>query len=445
MQTDVLSANPHEPLAETLVPLLQSATRLELAVAFMTRYGVDLLLNNVHLPNDDVTVVVSVRTPTDLDAVQDIFRQWPNRVWIDLGFETPTERVARLQAQLHSKLVIVQSRLGQVQAVIGSHNWTRMALTGRNGEVSVRLTGTDADVEIQDLRQHVVTLRQAETCERFDPARMDFYKAIQNQQATENIDYVERPVLVVRAEAATAAAGYPDRLVTFIPSNNSGVSNLSTTTSVHFYLYDPGDLHRPGGRPLRPPFFYEGAISMVNNANNGGVADRPVTAVIQTRAAPVVHLTPILPVGHGCEYEVVFDVERRVHRPQSPRLYYGWGKKPTVKDVLLTVEATDPGRDVEVKQDVARPYTWWGKGWTRPARIERVFSVTVPFAEEVYSDDPYEIAECLLRSRRSPQENQNDIIRVARPPAHALRLSREDTQAENAFWFRVGGWLNEDK
>lgn len=451
MQVRVRSANPHEPLAAVLAPMLSTTTRVELAVAFMTRYGVDLLLSVPPLEPENVVVVVSVRSPTDLDAIQDIHDRWPGRLWIDLGFEAPTEPIARSAAQLHSKVVVLASAPGQVDALVGSHNWTRMAMTGRNGEVGVHLSGSDEDREIQELRQHIQNLRRAPTCEPFDPTRIEFYRAIQRskEEPEFELDLAIENVLVVRAEASAgvAAESYPARLVTFIASGSSGLDTLSTTTPVHFYLYESGDLHRVGiGAPRRPPLHYRGTVSMVNKTANGKVLDRAVNSVIQTRAAPIIDLTAVLPSGHDRTHEVVFDVVRCDKQSRSPKLYFREGAKPSHKTVLITTEAVDPGRDVKFEKQGhgIAAYSWWGQNWTRPEGLKRTFKLTIPYSSQVYEGDPYKLAEELIANRMPNRNTEQQPIRVERPGDGRTDRGDQERSGENPFWFRVGGWLRDE-
>jgi hypothetical protein len=285
----------------------------------------------------------------------------------------------------------------------------------------------------------------------FDPERIDFYKAIQRskEEAEFELDLAIENVLVVRAEASAGvdAVSYPNRLVTFIASGSSGLDTLSTTTPVHFYLYESGDLHGVGNAPpRRPPLHYRGTVSMVNKNANGKVLDRPVNSAIQTRATPIIELTTVLPSSHDRTHEVVFEVVRCDRQSRSPKLYFREGEKPSHKTVLVTTEAVDPGRDVRFgKQgDGVAAYRWWGQNWTRPEGLKRTFKLTIPYSRQVYEGDPYKLAEELVAHRMPDRKAEQQPIRVERPGDERTDRGDQRRSGENPFWFRVGGWLRDE-
>lgn len=443
MLVEVLSEDPHQPIEQTIIPLIQRSSRVELAVAFLTRYGADRLKESVSVTGDDVTIVVSVRAPTDLDAVHELYQKWPGRVWIDLGFSNPQEPYTGMRAQLHSKVVITKSMSGTVDAIVGSHNWTRMALTGRNGEASIKLSGTDDDEEIGQLRRHITALRDAETCEFFDPDSLEFYKAVQRSEKPAHDDFTLRDVLVVRAEALGTADKYPRTLLTFVPSDDAGLSTISQRTPVHLYLYDQGHLHGQPALSLQDPLRYEGTVQMINQTASGSVTARSVDSVIDGRVKPVLTLTTTIP-AHQHEYEVVFKVERMGSERRPPLVYAQAGPKPSVKRTIVEEAATDPGRDMTGEDAPSGSYNWYGGAWSRPKDLQTTVTIRVPYPKQVYGGSHKSRIRELLGARPASKSRSGESATFEINDG-ATSKAVDERSTSNPFWFRVCGWLSENQ
>ena len=116
---------------------MAKARRVDAAVAFVTRAGVDLAHREIDTSRCDVCIVTSVRWPTDIRAVAELAIRWPNAVWIHLAGDSPHEKFGD-KYQMHSKAIAIEGQ-GEFTGFVGSHNWTFAALDGLNLEATVEV------------------------------------------------------------------------------------------------------------------------------------------------------------------------------------------------------------------------------------------------------------------------------------------------------------------
>ena len=177
MNVQILYPGVHTPIRRDLEHELLKAQKCDIAVAFMTRRGIEFLRCNLH-NRLDWRLVVSVRYPTDLKVLNELVKHAPNRVWIHLAGYTPEEKRGH-KYQLHTKLVRIESGQNKIKTIVGSHNWTGMALEGINIENSVLIECASTDQAAVDSLNHF------EGCLKesvpFDPADLDYYLFIQKK------------------------------------------------------------------------------------------------------------------------------------------------------------------------------------------------------------------------------------------------------------------------
>lgn len=274
MMIRLLHPLPHTPLRSVLEPLFQQASRIESAVAFVTKPGVRTYLTLVPKPSirQNSRFVASIRWPTDLDALRDLAAAMPGRVYIHRGYFLPEES-NHDRSLMHSKTVYIENGHGDVHVLVGSHNWTGQALDGNNLEASVHIQCLHGDVFAEQVRMHID--RCVAESELFDPSRLDDYKAIQvalhgspNNPDEDQFGFVRQPVVVIHAEENEAGlADRLDKLRLYSPVWDAEDDKLfSKDQAVHLYLYPLGSLFT-GRLPAQDPVLYTGLVEMLNRPN----------------------------------------------------------------------------------------------------------------------------------------------------------------------------------
>jgi hypothetical protein len=274
MMIRLLHPLPHTPLRSVLEPLFQQASRVESAVAFVTRPGVRTFLKLVASPpvRQNSRFVASIRWPTDLDALGELAAKMPGRVYIHRGYFLPEES-NHDRSLMHSKTVYIENGRGDVDILVGSHNWTGQALDGNNLEASVHIQCPQNDPFAAQVRTHID--RCVAESEVFNPSRLDDYKAIQvalhgwpDGPEEEALGFVREPVVVIHAEEdQPGLANRLDKLRLYSPVWASEDDKLfAKDQAVHLYLYPPGSLFT-GRLPTENPVLYTGLVEMLNRPN----------------------------------------------------------------------------------------------------------------------------------------------------------------------------------
>jgi HKD family nuclease len=333
MMIRLLHPLPHTPLRSVLEPLFQHASRVESAVAFVTRPGVRTFLKLVANPavRQNSRFVASIRWPTDLDALGELAAKMPGRVYIHRGYFLPEES-NHDRSLMHSKTVYIENGQGDVHILVGSHNWTGQALDGNNLEASVHIQCPQSDPFAAQVRTHID--RCVAESEVFDPSRLDDYKAIQvalhgwpdgpDEEASE---FARETVVVIHAEEdQPGLANRLDKLRLYSPVWESADDKLfAKDQAVHLYLYPPGSLFT-GRLPTQDPVLYTGLVEMLNRPNDpvGRRAnctirdfDRPVLSDL-TGAIPTESRRPVRQLVIGLKQ----------HGPVRPAFYHRGSKAP---------------------------------------------------------------------------------------------------------------------
>jgi hypothetical protein len=273
---------------------LRAATSLDVAAAFVTQAGVDFFLHQLrHVPPDHCRLSVSVQFPTDLKAMCQLSDSLGDNLHIHLGSDRPLEKSGRSSPLMHSKVVWVGKRDGEVTIFVGSHNWTSTALDGVNIEASVRVESREDEPFATAVKTHLDACFEAGV--RFDPTALAFYRAI---QARLYPDSPRRPVAEAIAEFTKVPRGQavvihaedhrhirsPDLLV-YLPMGGRVPHEWFNTvpTTLYLYLYPRGTLleHRP---PRADPSFFEGTVEYFSRTRRPG---EPVDAQIRDLTRPV--------------------------------------------------------------------------------------------------------------------------------------------------------------
>jgi hypothetical protein len=295
--------NPKERFRKTLDHALGSASTADAAVAFITKSGVEFFSSWVtKLGPDRCRLTTSVQFPTDLDALCRLSASLKDRLHIHLGSKTPQEKLSWASPLIHSKILQVANGSGHTFTFIGSHNWTAPALDGVNLEASVCIECEPEDSFASDVKTHLDACFAASV--PFDPADLQFYKALQRdyfpkrpeQPEREEMDEFVRvpdpPAVVIHAEDFRSSK-LPEDLLLYLPLDRfhpHGWFDPTAPTRIYLYLYPPGTLL--GKQPLSAlPFLYEGGVSTFGHVNNPILGQR-VTCQIQQLGQPKLEDVP---------------------------------------------------------------------------------------------------------------------------------------------------------
>jgi hypothetical protein len=333
MNIRLLHPLPHTPLRSVLQPLFQHASRVESAVAFVTRPGVRTFLKLVPDPavRRNSRFVASIRWPTDLDALCELATAMPGRVHIHRGFLLP-EEINHDRPLMRSKMVYIEDGRGGVHVLVGSHNWTGQALDGNNLEASVHVECPPGDSFAAQVRTHID--RCVAESEVFDPSRLDDYKAIQmslhgwpDGPGEEPFGFVREPVVVIHAEEdQPGLANRLDKLRLYSPVWEVKDDRLfAKDQAVHLYLYPPGSLFT-GKLPTQDPVLYTGLVEMLNRPNDP--VGRRANCTIRDFSRPVLSdLTGAIPTeSRRPVRQLVIGLTK--HGPVRPAFYHRGSKAP---------------------------------------------------------------------------------------------------------------------
>ncbi len=286
MKVQLLHPLPHTPLRDVLAPLFLNASRVEAAVAFVTKPGVRTFLELVASDSlrKNTRFVASIRWPTDLNALAELAAKMPGRIFIHRGYFLP-EEINHDRTLMHSKTVYVESSTGDVHVLVGSHNWTGQALDGNNLEASVQIECSKDDAIASQLRTHID--RCIAESEVFDPSRLEDYKAIQvalhgspDGPDEPLVGFAWQPVVVIHAEEGQPGlAARLDKLRLYTPVWEDKDDKLfAKDQAVHLYLYPVGALFT-GAMPAQDPVLDTGLVEIMNLPN----------ARVRRRANCVIH------------------------------------------------------------------------------------------------------------------------------------------------------------
>jgi HKD family nuclease len=323
---------------------LQTATDLDVAVAFMTEAGVDFLLGCLggSISAAQCRVSVSVHFPTDLKALRRLSARLGEQLHIHLGSQTPKEKSSKSSPLLHSKVVWIGRVSGATTIFIGSHNWTSAALDGANMEASIRVECKSNEPFAQEVRAHLDACFDAGV--RFNPADLDFYRSLQarlhpsllfphSEEIGDFLHVPSAPAVVIHAED-NRTDGSPN-LGLYIPKGREPPDNwlsANLRTRVYLYLYPAGSLL---GRnpPSANPVLFEGEVRTFSDIKNP-IDGQQANCQIRDLNRPVLETLspPVIPAaGWGVQAQVVASLTRR-----------GGGSLP-----VYVVDRTRPGIRVE--------------------------------------------------------------------------------------------------
>ncbi len=268
-------------------------------------------------PGLGVRLVVSVRFPTDLDAVLRLSDRLPGCVFIHTGFKEPQEPDGD-RGQFHSKLVLIERDDDERIVLVGSHNWTENALAGHNLEAGMVVHCRERDPLVGQVRRHIEAC--IEQSEPFDAQRLRFYQTVQAdlQPPKPTVPSEDFPgfewldALVIHAELDPGATELPEPIRLYLPLREPLLADYFTSQQlVWLFLYPPGTLigRRP---PATQPRLFTGRVVMNNAASDAPVIDRAVNGQLDDVRRPAIIVLPDenLPSPSGERAQIVLRLER---------------------------------------------------------------------------------------------------------------------------------------
>ncbi len=392
MKVSICYSQPHKPLFDLLADALGNGGKLKAAIAFVTRRGVDFLRE--HFKGDRFQLIVSIRWPTDLDALARIANEYPDSIWLHMGGFIPQEKKAE-RFQLHSKVVCIENN-GNVDLFIGSHNWTATALHGINLEAGVHIRcGKDEEVA-KDLIEHINEC-QSES-QKFDPNQLSFYKEVQNKlhrspnrEEDQDIDgFIREQTLVIHAEAEQNCIFGLSSLQLFMSPLNFGIEDTFLFKKVDLYLYPPKTLFGHT-KPIEKPVFYTGKMTMMNDPNDAPVEHRDINSKISSIHHPKIELQTDISDDQNPGLQIVMKLEKEGEKYVN---VYHRGKQPKISSRVEKGEIYHPQK--WVNDEKLFNYFRGKKGASSPLCVElpeflfEEIELDIPSNKIVYPDDPLE-------------------------------------------------------
>lgn len=424
-QISLCDADPKAPFAKALAASWRKGLFTEVAVAFLTKGGVEFFEDNClgHQDSSRCVLCFAVQWPTNLEAVARLFPLLGSNLKIHLGLKTPVESGTDVTPLMHSKVVLTHNSDGTCTAFVGSHNWTANALNGINCEASVRVDCNSSDDFALQLREHIQSCSQQ--CVPFDPADLTYYKALQRvlssakppaPDADQLYDFESlegSPAVIIHAEGDEEC--YRDGPVKlFLPVKKQNIAkwfSTTTPTNIFLFLYSKGTLfgHEP---PTTRPILFHGPVGTNNDVSVSPSRETDVTCEIRNFDWPeVVEVASrnIPPVDDE-QYQVVAELRRLgpavvpiYHRGKRPMLEVGVDfKESTISASRMKGEEAD---------SLENPVGQYGPDSMRHGVFvfseptpERVMHLDVP-ERWLYAEDVEEI----LRRRLTPNLPQGGV------------------------------------
>ena len=210
---------------------------VQMAVCFFLPAGLQILRRHAaNLARSESFVVVSIDSPTNLDAVADLDELIPGRVYLHLGWVTPEEKKGGGAALMHSKVCLTKQGLAR-RLWVGSHNLSANAMGGGNMEAALVYDAPAPDQVILDAEQHLNECRS--TAALFDRGRLAEYKQLQARKT--GAIGIQQQVLVLHAEERAHLNALPAVIHVRLPTVDYD-SLTKTDSLVHLFVHPPGTL-----------------------------------------------------------------------------------------------------------------------------------------------------------------------------------------------------------
>ncbi|MDY3554239.1 hypothetical protein R5W24_003358 [Gemmata sp. JC717] len=420
------ASDPQDRFRPVIQEAVDRGTDIDVAVAFMTKAGVDLFTRWVRaLDPARCRLCVSVQFPTNIDALRDLSGLLGDRLFIHLGSKKPEEIAvgkSTLSPLLHSKIIWIAHGQETVSIFVGSHNWTSKALDGANFEASTLLVCEPNEQFSQDVKAHLDACVHAS--EVFNPADIDFYKSIQSALFSDGPQPIRREIIeeftpaeavVIHAEDHRADATQ-GTLQLYLPLKRAMPLRWFEPIgkTVYLYLYPPGTLlGHP--TPTSDPHFYEGTVRAVSGDVDDPITGRAVNAQIPDLTRPQLmvvggNIPALMP---GIVAQVVANL--RAHGTVSLPVFVADRSRPGVRIEPRYDETTETPRSedrVPLPRDLGRYYA---DGSIKDGRFVfqtplpvRTTTVSIPGINLYRIPPARTVQEIILRRQRQSLRHADD-------------------------------------
>lgn len=414
MEVSLHSEAPRAPLRPQLDDLVHDATRVDLAIAFVTHAGVDAILKLVRkLKNQaKVRLVVSVLFPTDLDAVAVLAKEID--VHIHLARQEEREGI---HGQFHSKIIYIE-RQGELRTiVVGSHNWTRNGLDGHNWEASLIIDCVETDPVVSQTRGHIAMCRH--DSKEFSADDLTLYKAIQRDYHHNLTKTIARKLpgfekhlgIVVLAEGDFKSIRNSGDVYFRVPTASE--DSFNRNTKVWFFVYPKGKLFGCGF-PLPKPRLLVGEVLALDARPNELLGIDDNSYVIRDLSKPYLQTFKSAPKGSGDDSPVVVSFEEQDNCDPIPLFHSGGEPRLSLHVETSPEEETceqsfkDP-LDSDDSRQLVLPQV--------PSGLIAATNLEVPF-QFAYPPTLKDVLESY--SRRNPPFDEDLECRVELDQAHSI-------------------------
>lgn len=246
---EVLFGRPQSEIASHLRAALSTSMATSIVTGFATEDGMAEIMAPVQANPARLDAMVvgagTFRAYAAFDALLAVGVP-ANRLFVHLGFTKPRpgqNKFVKYHPMLHSKVYYTEQPGKRATAFIGSHNATRFALAGKNGEASARIDGDRDDPAFREIRRHIREARAQAvpytqgmqeayawwTHEWLDGLRVE----VRNELA-QGGSVLPRSLLIYAQEPQPGAFRQGDALYLEIPED---IRLDSTKTPVHLFLF----------------------------------------------------------------------------------------------------------------------------------------------------------------------------------------------------------------
>jgi HKD family nuclease len=383
MNVEFHSEVPDRPLAPRIAELITGATRVDIAVAFVTDYGARTIreIASKLKGGANVRLIVSALFPTDLASIKELAAQNVD-VWVHRGRLNKAEE---LHWQFHSKVVFIEGEGQWRTIIVGSHNWTQNGLNGGNLEASLVVECVEGDSVVKQTRKHIEACKQLS--EPFDAANLPLYEEIQRQfhpklESAKGMNFpgfARFEGVVILAENHAQHLAGSGRLFFHIQTEDVDYFRFGTHVSVFVF---PLDQLFDGQFPLPAPLEFAGNIE-----TNDGDRDRPPDVgpnayLIKETDCPFVEEIVALPPLPRGRLLISIPFTKVAQQESLPLFHAAHSLRPTIEfDTLPEHEVY--ANDEQINRALSE-YTGEETTPRVPTRVLAETKLRVPFRELAY-------------------------------------------------------------
>jgi hypothetical protein len=246
---EILFGRPQSEIASRLCAALSTSLATSIVTGFATEDGMHQILAPIQArPTRLDAFVVGAGTFRAYAAFDALMAAGVpgDRLFVHLGFTKPRpgqHKFVKYHPMLHSKVYYTEQPRGMATAFIGSHNTTGFALTGKNGEASVRIDGERDAEQFRAIRSHIREAR-AQTVPYTPGMRegyawwthewLDGLRVEVRNEYTQSSGVLPRTLLVYAQQPKSGAFKPGDELYLEIPE---AIRLDSTKAPVHLFLF----------------------------------------------------------------------------------------------------------------------------------------------------------------------------------------------------------------